>query len=81
MAGAFEGATRAAIAELIQTQAQASKFGYVLTHEGFQGLVDELYTLLVTSRSLKAAGDRLLSGGPMALGGNTRTPTLPRPKR
>ena len=63
MAGPFEGVARAAIQELIETHAQASKFGYVLTHEGFQDLTNDLYNLLVTSRSLKAAGDRMLQGG------------------
>lgn len=70
MSGAFEGATRAAIEEIIQMHAQESKFGYVLTHEGVQDLVGELYRLLQTSRSLKAIGDRMLSGGPIALGNN-----------
>lgn len=77
MASAFEGATRAAIAELIQTHTQASKFGYVMTHEGFQELVNDLYGLLLNSRSLKAAGDRMLAGGPISIGNK---PTV-RPKR
>ena len=63
MAGAFEFATRAAIDELIQTHAQSSKFGFVLTEEGFRDLSDALFDLLVTSRNLKSAGDRLMSGG------------------
>jgi putative AlgH/UPF0301 family transcriptional regulator len=78
MPGPFEGATRAAIEELIQNHAQESKFGLILTRDSFQDLVGDLYALLVTSRSLKAAGDRLLSGGPVALGNRT---TLPRTKR
>jgi hypothetical protein len=69
MSGAFEGATRAAIEEIIQGHAQPSKFGYVLTHDGMQDVVGELYSLLLTSRSLKAAGDRILSGGPVAVSG------------
>ena len=70
MSGTFEGATRAAIEEIIQTHAQASKFGYVLTNDSLQDLVGELYTLLATSRSLKAAGDRMLAGGPVSVGGS-----------
>lgn len=62
MAGAFEVATRAAIEELIQMHAQPSKFGYILTHDGSRALVESLYDLLVTSRSLKSAGDKFLSG-------------------
>lgn len=79
MAGPFEAAAKAAIAELIQTHAQASKFGYVLTHEGCQDLVRDLYELLATSRSLKAAGDRMLAGGPVVVAGGGRSPL--RPKR
>jgi hypothetical protein len=61
MAGPFEVATRAAIEELILMHAQQSKFGYILTHEGTQDLVDGLYDLLLTSRSLKSAGDRFMA--------------------
>lgn len=79
MAGAFETATRAAIAELIQMHAQQSKFGLILTPEGYQDLVSELFTLLQTSRSLKAVGDRMLAGGPTALGRSA--PAAGRPRR
>lgn len=75
--GAFEIATRAAIAEIIQTHAQTSKFGYVLSQEGFESLTRELYDLLVTSRNLKAAGDRFINGSPAA----PRTGATQRPKR
>lgn len=63
MAGAFEVATRAAIEELIQMHAQPSKFGYILTHEGARSLTDSIYDLLLTSRSLKSAGDKFMAGG------------------
>jgi len=79
MAGAFEGATKVAIEEMIQAHAQASKFGYILSAESLQDLVGEIYGLIVTSRSLKAAGDRLMSGGPVAVAG-TKSPNL-RPRR
>lgn len=62
MAGVFETATRAAIEEIIQSHAKESKFGWVLTPDGFRTLTDDLYELLATSRSLKAAGDRILGG-------------------
>ncbi len=77
MAGPFEGATRAAIEELIQAHAQTSKFGYILSHDGFQDLANDLYDLLVTSRTLKAAGDRFLAGG--GLGSGTK-PQSPKPR-
>ena len=67
MTGAFEGATKAAIAEIIEAHTQESKFGYILSADGLQDLIGELYTLLQTSRSLKSAGDRILSGGPVSL--------------
>jgi len=66
MAGAFEGATRAAIEELIQAHAQPSKFGLLITEDAARDLVSEIYELLVTSRNLKAAGDRFMQGsGPV----------------
>jgi hypothetical protein len=63
MAGAFETATRAAIQDLIENHAQPSKFGYILSHEAFKELTTDLYNLLVTSRNLKAQGDRFLATG------------------
>jgi len=81
MSSAFEGATRAAIEEIIQSHAQASKFGYVVTHDSMQEIVGDLYALFLTSRSLKAAGDRLLAGGPLAIGGTSKTGTATRPRR
>lgn len=63
MAGAFETATRAAIQDLIESHAQPSKFGYILSHEGFKELTSDLYNLLMTSRNLKAQGDRFLATG------------------
>ena len=61
MAGVFEGATRVAIAEIIQKHAQESKFGYILSQESYQAVIDDVYDLLKTSRNLKSAGDRFLS--------------------
>jgi hypothetical protein len=60
MAGAFEAVTRVAIEELILGRVTEGRFGYVLTKESFGLLRDDIYTLLVTSRSLKAAGDKML---------------------
>lgn len=66
MTSAFEGATKAAIAELIQTHSQESKFGYIITRESYEELVGAIYGLLVTSRNLKSAGDRFLGTPPQA---------------
>ncbi|MEZ4743914.1 MAG: hypothetical protein R3B45_15955 [Bdellovibrionota bacterium] len=57
----FETATRVAIEEIILERMQPSKFGYFATHEAIRDLTDDIYELLKTSRSLKAAGDRMLS--------------------
>jgi hypothetical protein len=77
MAGVFETATRAAIEEIIQAHAQASKFGFVLTKESFGRLTDDIYDLLVTSRNLKAAGDRFLGASPAAKATPASRATLP----
>ena len=63
MAGVFETAARAAIVDLIKTHATTSKFGYLLTEDGFDRLTSDLYALLQTSRNLKSAGDRFLANG------------------
>lgn len=64
MAGVFETAARAAIEDLIKAHATSSKFGYLLTEDGFGRLTNDLFALLQTSRNLKTAGDRFLSGTP-----------------
>ena len=64
MASPFEVATRAAIEEVIANHAKRSKFGYLLSDESFKDLASELYEFVVTSRNLKAAGDRMLGVGP-----------------
>lgn len=61
MAGAFESVTRVAIQEIIRKHSQESKFGMVLSQEGFESACDDLFELLQTSRSLKAAGDRFMA--------------------
>jgi hypothetical protein len=79
MPGPFEAATRAAIEELIQNHGQESKFGYVLTHESSKKLIDALFQLLQTSRSLKSAGDRMLTGGMAPIA--SKAPSLPQGPR
>ena len=59
----FEGATKAAIDEIIRNHAKATKFGFILSPESFSELTNEFYEFICTSRSLKEAGDRLLGGG------------------
>jgi hypothetical protein len=63
MAGQLENITKLALTEMIQSHAKESKFGYVLSSDGFDDLVDKLYEFFETSRSLKTAGDRYISGG------------------
>jgi hypothetical protein len=74
MAGQMENITKMALAEMIQNHCRESRFGYVLTQEGFEGLIETLYEFFETSRSLKSAGDRML-GGPLVNAPATRTPT------
>jgi len=61
MAGAFESVTRVAIEEIIRAHAKPSKFGFLLTPEGFRDLAGDIHQLLLTSRNLKTAGDRMIS--------------------
>ncbi len=60
----FESVTKTAIEEMIRSHTKESKFGFILTAEGFQVLLDDLHNFFLTSRSLKAAGDKLLTLGP-----------------
>ncbi len=77
MAGAFEVATRSAIREIILNSVQSSKFGYVMTPEALEEISDQIFDLLLTSRNLKAAGDRMLSQG-VATPQATTPPRRPR---
>ena len=63
MAGHMENITKMALAEMIQNHSKASKFGFILSDEGYRDLIDTLYEFFETSRSLKAAGDRFIMGG------------------
>jgi hypothetical protein len=71
--GTFESVTKVALAEIVRTHGQESKFGLMLSEESIQGLVDDLFDLVLTSRSLKSAGDRFLAnGGPPTPSANQR---------
>ena len=63
MAGPFEIATKVAIKEIIENHTAESKFGAFLSDESLNNVVGELFDLIVTSRNLKASGDKLLAGG------------------
>lgn len=80
MAGAFEIATRSAIREIILATVHESKFGYVLSHENLEALNSQLFDLFVTSRNLKAAGDRMIAQG-FAPAQSPSPPTMRRPLR
>ena len=60
MTSPFEGAARAAIEEIILKHAQSGKFGFILTEQNLAEVTDDLYGLLVTSRTLKSAGDKFI---------------------
>jgi hypothetical protein len=63
MASMFESATRVAIEEILSKHAKQSKFGLILTTESARDLTNDIYDLLMTSRNLKSAGDRLIKAG------------------
>ncbi|HYX34659.1 MAG TPA: hypothetical protein VE954_16285 [Oligoflexus sp.] len=79
MAGAFEVATRSAINEIIVDAVQESKFGYVMSHEALQQITDQLFDLFITSRNLKAAGDRMIAQG-LVPGMNPAAAKKPKPR-
>ncbi len=58
----FEGATKAALEEIVKNHTQSTKFGFVLSTESFSELTEDLYAFVCTSRNLKDAGDRILGG-------------------
>jgi hypothetical protein len=60
----FEAVTKVAIGEIIAARAKSSKFGYVLSHEDYELLINDLFGLLLNSRSLKTAGDKFLRSPP-----------------
>ena len=64
MATPFEIATRAALQDIVKRHGQPSKFGIFFTDDALESLNHELYELLVTSRTLKQAGDRMTMGQP-----------------
>lgn len=71
--GTFESVTKVALAEIVKSHGQESKFGLMVSDDSFQGLVDDLFDLVLTSRSLKTAGDRFLAnGGPISAPTNSR---------
>ena len=63
MQGPFESVTRVAIDEIIREHGESSKFGLFFTDEKIKAVVDDMFQLLLTSRTLKSAGDKMLAGG------------------
>jgi hypothetical protein len=70
----FQSVARVAIEQLLEKHTQPSKFGFFLTQEGFDTLALELLTLLETSRTLRATGDRFLQGPAAPLPSATKSP-------
>lgn len=62
MANVFETATKVAIREILENHAKPGKFGYFLSEDALILVTAELFDLVETSRSLKSAGDKFLSG-------------------
>ena len=61
MGKVFETATKVAIREILENHTQTSKFGYFLSEDSLTAAAEDLFELIETSRTLKAAGDRYLS--------------------
>ncbi len=57
----FERVTKAAISDLIERFTTPSKFGRLMSPQACEELRDEFYNFVVTSRSLKSSGDRLVN--------------------
>lgn len=78
MAGIFETATKEAIREILLSAMHESRFGYVLSPDNLDTLNDQIYDLFLTSRNLKAAGDKYLGLAPSPSPQTQRGPTLKR---
>ena len=64
----FTSATRVAIEKMILDHTTTSKYGYFLSEDQLEKLVQTLSAFLATSRDLKARGDQFLQ----AKGSRTR---------
>lgn len=78
MAGIFEIATKEAIREILLSAMHESRFGYVLSPDNLETLNDQIFDLFLTSRNLKAAGDKFLGLAPAQAPKSNQTPTLKR---
>jgi hypothetical protein len=78
MAGIFETATKEAIREILLSAMHESRFGYVLSPDNLETLNDQIFDLFLTSRNLKAAGDKFLGLAPAQAPKSSLTPTLKR---
>ena len=58
----FEQTTKVALEEIVKEGCDQGKFGYFLSEESLQEIVEQLYGFLLTSRELKSSGDMILSG-------------------
>lgn len=70
----FERVTKAAISDLIERCSSPSKFGRLMSADESEELRDEFFNLIVTSRTLKSSGDRLVQ----KLGSNQATVRSPK---
>lgn len=62
MANIFEQSTRVALEEIILKNSLESKFGRFINQDQLETMKDDLLSLLINSRNLRAAGDRFLAG-------------------
>ena len=60
----FRSVTRVAIEQIIKSCCSESKYGFFVSGEDMERLVNEMIRFLETSRILKSAGDRILAPPP-----------------
>ena len=59
--GIFEKITKSALKEIVLKYAWESKYGYLVSNEELEELINDLYMFVKNSRDLKDSGDKFLS--------------------
>ena len=66
MASPFTAAARVALEEMVRKHVKSSKFGYFMTEDDLEQLVEELLSFIEMSRNLRTQGDKFLKNGAIA---------------
>ena len=62
MPNPFNDVAKVALDEIVRKHMTDSKYGYFVTEESLESMVQELLDFLRTSRQLKSAGDKIFGG-------------------